>query len=89
MGFRFYRRFRIGPGLRANLSKSGVSESIARRDAWFTIGPGVTRSTVGPPRTGLSPVGRTPIRQGRTATAGLLVVVVVIGLLLAVVALFA
>jgi hypothetical protein len=54
MGFlRFRRSFRIAPGLRVNLSKSGVSTSIGRRGAWFTIGPRGTRETIGVPGTGL------------------------------------
>jgi len=39
MGFRFFRRIKIAPGFRVNLSRSGVSASISRRGAWFTIGP--------------------------------------------------
>ena len=55
MGFlRFRRSFRIAPGLRVNLSKSGVSTSIGRRGAWFTIGPRGTRETIGVPGAGLS-----------------------------------
>ena len=53
MGFRFYRRVRIVPGVRLNLSKSGVSASLGGRGAWFTFGPKGTRSTVGLPGTGL------------------------------------
>jgi hypothetical protein len=53
MGFRFYRRVRIIPGVRLNLSKSGVSASIGGRGAWYTVGPKGTRSTVGLPGTGL------------------------------------
>jgi len=33
MPFRFSRRFNILPGLRVNVSKSGVSESIGGRGA--------------------------------------------------------
>ena len=90
--FRFRRTFRIAPGVRLNASKSGVSASVGRRGAWFTIGPRGTRETIGIPGTGASYTQQTPptpIRTGRTASAGLLVAVVVIGLLLAVVALFA
>jgi Protein of unknown function (DUF4236) len=55
MGFlRFRRTFRIGPGLRLNLSKSGVSASAGRRGLWLTIGPRGTRTTIGIPGTGLS-----------------------------------
>ena len=55
MGFlRFRRTFRIAPGVRINLSKSGVSGSVGRRGAWFTLGPRGTRTTIGVPGTGLS-----------------------------------
>jgi len=55
MGFlRFRRTFRIAPGLRLNLSKSGVSASVGRRGLWFTVGPRGTRETVGLPGTGIS-----------------------------------
>ena len=42
------------PGLRLNLSKSGVSASVGRRGSWLTFGPRGTRATVGIPGTGLS-----------------------------------
>ena len=89
MGFRFYRHFRIGHGLRVNLSKWGVPESFAQRDASFMIGPADARSMVRLPRPGLTPIDPTRIRQGRTATAGLLVVVVVIGIVITAIAVFA
>ena len=50
---RFWRRIRIAPGLRVNLSKSGASVSIGRRGAWYTLGPRSQRMTVGAPGTGL------------------------------------
>jgi hypothetical protein len=50
VGLRFYRRFRIAPGLRINLSKSGVSTSVGR-GAWFTIEP---RGTFGIPGTAIA-----------------------------------
>jgi hypothetical protein len=53
MGLRFQRRFRIIPGLRVNLSKSGASLSIGHRGAWFTISPRGRRISVGLPSTGL------------------------------------
>jgi hypothetical protein len=40
MRFRFRRTFRIAPGLRLNLSKSGVSGVAGRSGAWFAIGHG-------------------------------------------------
>ena len=55
MGFlRFRRTLRPLPGVRLNLSKSGVSTSVGTRGAWFTIGHGKTRETVGLPGTGVS-----------------------------------
>ena len=53
MTLRFFRRIRVAPGLRVNLSKSGASVSIGRRGAWYTIGPRGQRMTVGAPGTGL------------------------------------
>jgi Protein of unknown function (DUF4236) len=50
--FRFRRSFRVLPDLRLNHSRSGVSTSIGRRGAWFTVGPKGTRTTVGLPLSG-------------------------------------
>jgi hypothetical protein len=60
MGLRFRRSFRLIPGVRLNLSKSGVSASVGRRGAWLTIGPRGTRATVGIPGTGLSYTEQSP-----------------------------
>lgn len=54
MGFRFHRSIRLLPGLRLNLSKSGVSASVGARGAWLTFGRRGTRATVGIPGTGIS-----------------------------------
>jgi hypothetical protein len=78
--FRVRRSFRVLPDLRLNLSKSGVSTSIGRCGAWFTVGPKGTRTTVGLPGTGIShtsthsaypvrPKFRTPLVPKRTARA--------------------
>jgi hypothetical protein len=53
MGFRFYRRLRLFPGVRVNLSKRGASLSLGRKGAWFTVGPRGTHETVALPGTGL------------------------------------
>ena len=47
MGFRFFRRIPLVPGLRLNLSKAGPSLSVGHRGAWFTVGPRGGRATVG------------------------------------------
>lgn len=54
MGWRFFRRFRIAPGLWLNLSRSGVSVSAGVRGLRATVGKGRSRLTVGLPSTGLS-----------------------------------
>lgn len=70
MGFRFWRRIRIAPGLTVNLSKSGASVSVGRRGARYTIGPRGHRATVGIPGTGLFYTASSPTsgsRRGRNA----------------------
>jgi hypothetical protein len=53
VAIRFWRRVRVAPFLRLNLSKSGASLSIGHRGAWYTIGPHGRRVTLGLPGTGL------------------------------------
>ena len=54
MGYlRLWRRKTIVPGLRMNLSKSGLSWSLGPRGAHFTVGPHGTRRTIGIPGTGV------------------------------------
>jgi|SRR5882757_8857 len=54
MPFRFRRSIKILPGVRLNLSRSGVSTSVGVRGAHITVGHGKVRETVGLPGTGLS-----------------------------------
>ena len=54
MGFRFRKSIKLFPGVRLNLSKSGVSTSIGRPGATVNISERGTRATVGIPGTGLS-----------------------------------
>ncbi|MDP9266349.1 MAG: DUF4236 domain-containing protein [Chloroflexota bacterium] len=53
MGFRFFRRMRLLPGVSVNLSKSGASLSFGVRGAHYTVGPRGRRVTVGLPGTGM------------------------------------
>jgi Protein of unknown function (DUF4236) len=53
MGFRFSRHVGILPGLRVNLSKSGVSLSAGVRGARITVGR-TPRITLGIPGSGIS-----------------------------------
>lgn len=54
MGLRFRQSFKLFPGVRLNLSKSGISASFGVPGATLNIGPQGVRSTVGVPGTGLS-----------------------------------
>ena len=67
MGFRFFRRMNIAPGVRLNFSKSGISPSFGVRGARITLGRGGIRKTVGIPGTGLfyTEISGTGIRRGR------------------------
>ena len=53
MGFRFWRRVRIAPGVFLNLSGGGASVSFGPRGAKLTIGRRGVRATAGIPGTGL------------------------------------
>ena len=64
MGFRFRRSFRLLPGIRLNLSKSGISASLGIRGAHVTVGPRGTTTSVGLPGTGLSYTSRVPFKTG-------------------------
>jgi len=54
MGWRFRRSAKILPGIRLNLSRSGVSTSVGVRGAHVTVGHGKVRETVGLPGSGVS-----------------------------------
>jgi hypothetical protein len=54
MGLRFHRVFSILPGLRINLSKSGLSTSVGPRGADVNIGRHGATTNAGIPGTGLS-----------------------------------
>ena len=54
MGFRFQKRIRLFPGLRINLSKTGVSTSIGRPGMTVNVRGDKVKTTVGLPGTGLS-----------------------------------
>ena len=53
VGWRLFRRVRIAPGVRINLSRSGPSLSLGPRGFTRTFGPRGTRTTVGIPGTGV------------------------------------
>ncbi|TVQ62817.1 MAG: DUF4236 domain-containing protein [Phycisphaerales bacterium] len=53
MGLRFFRRVQVAPGIRLNLSRSGVSPSFGVRGARLTLGRSGLRTTAGLPGTGI------------------------------------
>ena len=76
MGFRFWRRIKLLPGVNLNLSKGGASVSLGRRGARLTVGSSGARATAGIPGTGLfyteklggrSPKGRSGSRSGTSS----------------------
>lgn len=54
MGFRFRKSIKLFPGVRLNLSKSGVSTTIGRPGASMNIRGRRVRGTVGIPGSGMS-----------------------------------
>lgn len=73
MAFRFWRRFKVAPGVTLNFSKSGGSFSFGPRGAKLTVGSRGKRATVGLPGTGLFytttfPKGRSGTKPSRNAT---------------------
>lgn len=54
MGFRFRKSFKILPGVKINVGKTGISTSVGTRGAHVTVGKNGARASVGIPGTGLS-----------------------------------
>lgn len=54
MGFRFRKSVKVFPGVKLNISKSGISTSVGRRGATVNFSKRGTRATVGIPGTGIS-----------------------------------
>ncbi len=86
MGFRFQKRISLLPGVRANLSKSGVSASVGPRGADVNIGRDGVTANAGIPGTGLSyrqKIGGASARAGATKNkvgkGGVIGVLTVIG----------
>lgn len=78
MGFRFRRSVRIAPGLRLNLSKSGVSASLGRPGAVVNIGRRGVEGSAGLPGTGLSYRSRIAGRRQGVSVTGVVLVLVIL-----------
>ena len=70
MGFRFFRRIRVLPGVTLNLSRRGLSTSVGVRGAHVTVGHGKVRETAGLPGTGMFYTTTQDTRQAHTEAAG-------------------
>lgn len=69
MGLRFRQSFQLFPGVRVNVSKSGISTSIGIPGATVNLGSRGVTTTVGIPGSGLSYSMRVPITQSRNPVA--------------------
>ena len=74
--FRFRKTFSVLPGVKINLSKTGVSTSVGGKGATLNVGHGKKNVTLGIPGTGLS--YRTPASTQLVMAA--VVVVVIVGI---------
>lgn len=54
MGLRYRKQVKIAPGIKLNISKSGVSTSIGKRGATMNFSGRGTKATVGIPGSGFS-----------------------------------
>jgi Protein of unknown function (DUF4236) len=77
--FRFRRSIKIAPGVRINLSKSGVSTSIGTRGATVNVRGDRVRETVGIPGTGVS--YQEQQRTGSGGASGLLFLILALAVL--------
>lgn len=68
MGIRFRKSLRVMPGVKVNVSRSGLSTSIGGPGASINLGSRGARANVGLPGTGLS--YNTPLGSGSGANAG-------------------
>jgi len=77
MGFRFQKRIKILPGLRINLSKTGISTSLGGKGLTVNLRGNKVKTTVGLPGTGLSYSETT--KQTHDSMAGGVWLLIVIG----------
>jgi hypothetical protein len=68
--FRFHKSRSILPGVRVNVSKSGLSLSVGPKGARLNVGPQGVRTTVGLPGSGLSVIHRKSWNALMNGTAG-------------------
>ena len=78
--FRFRKTFSVLPGVKINLSKTGVSTSVGGKGATLNVGHGKKNVTLGIPGTGLS--YRTPASTQLVILAVAVVIIVGIAYLI-------
>ena len=54
MGLRFRKSIKLAPGVRINISKSGISTTIGKKGASVSLGKNGTYANLGIPGTGIS-----------------------------------
>lgn len=69
MGFRFKKVIKIAPGIKLNVSKSGISTSIGPKGATMNVGRHGVRGTVGIPGSGLSYSQQLVNKHGKPSSA--------------------
>ncbi len=74
-GFRFRKSFTLLPGIKINLSKSGVSTSVGKKGATVNLSSKGTTGSVGVPGTGMS--YRKQLAKGGKGYYGFLAVMLV------------
>ena len=68
MGLRYRKSIKLMPGVKLNLSRSGISTSIGKRGATVNFSKRGTRATVGIPGSGLSYSSMVGKRKSRART---------------------
>lgn len=84
MGFRFRKTLKIAPGVKLNVSKSGISTSIGGNGLTINLKNGQSKTTVGVPGTGLSYSTSTRRSINAQGLFWVIAIAIIAGLLLAV-----
>jgi len=69
MAIRFRKTIKLAPGVRLNISKSGISTSVGTKGASVNVGKRGARATAGIPGTGISYQTKLDgVKKGKKAT---------------------
>ena len=82
MALRFQKRIKIAPGIRLNLSKTGMSVTSGMKGASVNIGKDGKHLNLGIPGSGLSSrtrIGAKPEPKPEASTGGMIVALLIIG----------